>query len=112
MIPPGSRYQDAEKHFAPAHLYNEWGYPLVESDDQNGAVYVRVATRHTTYLMTTAPDPVPPPLEYYAKETENLQFLAYKLLDDPKRWNEIADANPRIWYPLDLQAGDYLRIPS
>src|SRR5215510_6462727 len=99
MIPPGSRYQAAEKHFVRAHMYSEWGFPLVDSE-ANGALSVRQVTRQTTYLLTTLHDALPPPMEYYAKMTENMQFLAYKFLDDPKRWPEIADANEKVWYPL------------
>ena len=111
MIPPGSRYAEAEKHFVPAHTYSEWGFPLVESG-ASGALSVRKVVRQTTYLLITLPDRFPPPIEYYVKMTENMQFLAYKFLYDPKRWNEIADANPKVWYPLDLPMGEYIRIPS
>lgn len=112
MIPPGSRYQDAEHHFTKAHIYSQWGYPLLQQAENMINLQVRLVTRDTLYLVTTVPDTAPPPQEYFAKDTENMQFLGYKFLDDPKRWHEIAAVNPGVWYPLDLQAGDYLRIPQ
>ena len=112
MIPPGSRYQAAVHHASVAHRYNAWGYPLMEGEIERNTLRIRKVRHDTLYLLTTGPDFVQAPLEYYTKEDENMQFLGYKHLEDPKRWHEIADANPRVWYPLDLKMGDRLRIPS
>ena len=112
MIPPGSRYQDAEHNFTLAHRYNAWGYPLLEGEIEKNTLRARRVGRDTLHLMTTVEDLTIPPFEYYAKEDENMQFLAYKHLDDPKRWHEIANVNSKVWYPLDLKPGACLRIPS
>ena len=32
MIPPGSRYEDAEHYFTKCHTYNEWGFPVLEGE--------------------------------------------------------------------------------
>jgi hypothetical protein len=109
MIPSGSRYQQAAKEFTECHIYDEYGYPWVE---KTGNVYRFVSnSREATYLVTTLPLPPPPPREYYAKDTESYQFLAYKFLKNPLRWWELAEANPQVWYPLDLTMGSYIRVP-
>ena len=114
MIPAGSRYEDAERQFTVAHLYSEWGFPLLEGEGID--MRVRTANRDTLYRVTTisSPDiqPYQAPIEYYAKEDEDFQFLAYKFTGDARRWWEIADANQKVWYPLDLTMGDYIRIPQ
>jgi hypothetical protein len=46
------------------------------------------------------------------KETDNIQLLAFKALQDPTRWWVIANANPHIRYPLDLKAGDMIHLPE
>jgi hypothetical protein len=114
MIPAGSRYEQAQREFTAAHLYSEWGFPLLEGEGID--LRVRIATRDTLYRVTTisAPDtqPYQAPFEYYAKEDEDFQFLAYKFTGDARRWWELADANQAVWYPLDLRMGDYIRVPG
>ena len=51
-------------------------------------------------------------LDYYVKDGEYFQFLAYKFLGDAQRWHEIADLNPQVWYPLDIAHGHLLRVPT
>ena len=68
--------------------------------------------RVALYLVTTLPLPPVPPAEYYAKDTENLPFLAFKFVEDSTQWWRIAEVNPSIWYPLDMGQGAYLRVPS
>lgn len=109
MIPPDSRYEDAEKQFSPAHLYSEWGYPLAEGTPPS--YVVRQVSRETLYRLQSAVPSVPQPHDYYVKDTEHIAFLGYKFLGDAKRWWEIADANPKVWYPLDLEMGDFIVIP-
>lgn len=110
MIPPGSRYEDADHVFTQAHTYNQYGYPYLQDDAPN--LKIIVINRETLYrlasLDTGEPDPTQ---EYFVKEGESVQFLALKFLSDAKRWPEIADANPDLWYPLDFGMGDYIHIP-
>lgn len=110
MIPAGSRYEQADHQFTLAHSYNEWGYPVLEGDSINPKV--KLVSRETLFLLRTAPESPAPLQEYYAKETEGFQFLAYKFMADARRWWELCEVNPGVWYPLDLKPGDYLRIPS
>jgi len=44
-------------------------------------------------------------------EGERIDILAYKYFGDPKLWWVICDYN-HISFPLDLQIGQILRIPS
>jgi len=110
MIPAGSRYEEAERQFTQAHLYNEWGYPLLEGENPN--IKVSVANRETLFRVSTLSRGIPePPLEYYAKESEHMPWLAYKFMGDSRRWSELADANPAVWHPLDLKPGNFIKVP-
>jgi len=110
MITPGSRYEDADKAFTQAHVYNRYGYPYLQDDAPN--LKVVIVNRETTYRLPTTISPsVFQGQEYYVKEGETMQFLAFKFLADPKRWHEIADGNPSLWYPLDASMGDYIQVP-
>ena len=111
MIPQGSRYEQAEHHFSMAHMYSQRGYPLLEGEVGMTSLRIRTALRDTLYIMQTEVEPVGESTSYYVKESENYQFLGYKILDDPRRWWELAELNPQVFYPLDLQAGDRLRVP-
>lgn len=110
MIPAGSRYQEASKEFVECHTYDQYGRPIVVEEE--GTHRYRVEAREATYLVTSLPLPPPPPQEYYAKDGESYQFIAYKFLKNPLRWTEVAEANPNIWYPLDLTMGSYIRVPT
>jgi len=43
---------------------------------------------------------------------ESFFTLAVKYYGDDNLWTLLADANPHIRYPLDLQAGDEIVIPN
>ena len=111
MIPAGSRYEAAERQFAPAHVYNQHGDAVFE-DTTPPMLQFAVVNYEATYLVTTLPLPPPPPAEYYAKDSENFPFLGFKFLEDSRAWWRIAEVNPQIWYPLDIQPGTYMKIPS
>ena len=108
MIPPGSRYEDSDHVFTQTHLYNQFGYPYLQDDAPN--LKIVIVNRETTYRLMSTP-PTVQGQEYYVKDGESMQFLAFKFLSDAKRWNEIADANPSLWYPLDAGMGDYIQLP-
>lgn len=110
MIPPGSRYEQADKEFVDTHLYDSFNRPLVERD--TGVYRYVFESREATYLLTTLPLPPPPPQQYYVKDGETFQYIAYKFLKDPTRWWQIAEANPQVWYPLDAGMGDFIRVPT
>jgi hypothetical protein len=110
MIPAGSRYEQADRTFTEAHVYNEFGYPYLEGEAPN--LKIRIERRDTTYLMgplTRAG--LAPMLNYYVKQDESPQWLGYKFTGDSSNWWQIADANPQIWYPLDAKMGDYIGVP-
>jgi hypothetical protein len=109
MIPPGSRYETSERIFAEAHSYSEFGYPFLEGESPN--LKIKVFNRETGYVPLPPMMSRNPLIEYYVKADEGPQWLAYKFLGDAKRWWEIADANPQIWYPLDMRQADYIVIP-
>jgi hypothetical protein len=111
MIPQGSRYELADKAFVQAHIYDIYENAVFE-DTTPPMLRFHLANRDATYLVTTLPLPPPPPAEYYAKDQEHMPFLAFKFMEDSTQWWRIADANPNIWYPLDLAQGAYMRIPS
>jgi hypothetical protein len=108
MIPAGSRYEQADRAFTEAHIYNQYGYPYLEGEAPN--LKIKVDRREATYLlgMVGAPGPV---LNYYVKQDEGIQWLGYKFTGDASRWWEIAVNNPQVWYPLDLAMGDYIGVP-
>jgi hypothetical protein len=110
-VPTGSRYERAEHLDAFSHVYNESGYPLMEGEVGLTSLRLQVVAREALYMMTTEQDPGAKVDAYYAKETESFQFLGFKVFEDPKRWTELADLNPQVWYPLDLQMGQFLLVP-
>ena len=111
MIPPGSRYEEAEHVFTAGHTYNEWGFPLLEGDRPN--LKVTTVNRETTYLVNSLQaTPGSPQQQYYVKDTENIQFLGFKFMRDASQWWHIADANPDVWYPHDLFMGTLIVIPD
>ena len=109
MIPVGSRYEAAQRVFVAAHVYNEFGYPLLEGDNPN--LKIRIANREAAFIPPGS-EPAPPDrtMEYYVKDTEDFSYLAYKFMADSTKWHELASINPEIWYPLDAAMGDYIRV--
>ena len=51
--------------------------------EKSGIHRYQVEAREATYLVTALPLPPPPPQEYYAKDGESFQFIAYKFLKNP-----------------------------
>ena len=110
-IPQGSRYEDADREWADSHVYDVYENPRLE-DVTPPSLRFNTVSREATYLVTTLPIPPPPPAEYYVKDREHLPLLAFKFLEDSTSWWRIAEVNIPVWYPLDLPAGSYIRIPS
>ncbi len=110
MIPTGSRYEDAERHFVTQHFYDTFGHPLLE--EQDGKIRFVQSSVECTYLLNTLPLPPPPPAEYFVKDTEHPAMLGFKFLSDSTLWWQVAEVNPHIWYPLDMKPGDYMRVPT
>lgn len=111
MIAPGSRYESATHLFTKSHSYSQWGFPVLEGEVGMESLQIKLNSRDTLYLFPNT-GLTTPPMEYYAKDGENMPWQAHKYLRDCKRWWEIATANPEIWYPLDMDAGSYMRMPT
>jgi LysM domain len=109
MISADSRYQDSVKAFSTAHIYDQYGRILFNADD--GTPQVRTSTRETIYRLSIPNADPPPPLEYHVKEGETMQFLAWKTMRRHSSWWQLAEANPHIWYPLDMPIGTVVRVP-
>lgn len=50
--------------------------------------------------------------KYTVKSGETLESIAAKLYGDPTQFWRIADINPQIRFPLDLESGMVIRIPQ
>ena len=90
-------------HLSDQALLRRLGTPA--AGEQDGTLRFMYTSAETTYLLTTLPLPPPPPAEYFAKDCEHFAFIAFKFMDDSTRWWELAEVNPKIWYPLDLKTG-------
>lgn len=49
---------------------------------------------------------------YQIREGDRYDSLAAQFLGDPLKWWMIADQNPQVFYPENLQPGAMLRIPT
>jgi nucleoid-associated protein YgaU len=50
--------------------------------------------------------------KYSVKIEDTLEGLATQIYGDPSLWWRIADLNPQIKFPLDLEPGMVIRIPK
>lgn len=48
---------------------------------------------------------------YTVRQGDTLESIAARLLGSTSRYWELADLNPQVKFPLDLSAGDVIRIP-
>jgi nucleoid-associated protein YgaU len=62
-------------------------------------------------LRRTAIDPPIGSISYVVKAGDTFESLAYKFYDDADRWYVLADANPDVFWPLDLIPGRRISIP-
>ena len=109
MITPDSRYQDAVKTFTVGHTYDQFGRIYLNGDEPSPVP--RTVSYETLFRLTT-PAPVPvSPVTYMVKDGEDLSFIAWKLTSAHNNWWRLAEANPSIWYPLDLTTGTALKVP-
>lgn len=109
MINSESRYQEASKSFTYSHSYDQYGRTYLDGD--SATPIPRVVARETLFRLS-APSPSPAtPVEYVVRQGESLSYVAWKLMTAHSNWWKIAEANPSVWYPLDIQPGTSLRIP-
>lgn len=109
MITSDSRYQDAVRAFATAHVYDQHGRIILNGDE--GVPIVRTSTQEATYRLTVPNNVPPPPLEYRVVQGETMAFIAWKTMRQHSSWWLLAEANPQVWYPLDIPTGAGLRVP-
>jgi nucleoid-associated protein YgaU len=50
-------------------------------------------------------------MTYVVREGDTLENIATRMLGLPTRYWEIADINPQVKFPLDLEVGTVLRLP-
>lgn len=50
--------------------------------------------------------------KYTVKLKDTVETIATSIYGDPRQWWRIADINPQIKFPLDLQPGMVIRIPQ
>lgn len=51
-------------------------------------------------------------LHHTVIEGDRIDTISFRYYGDPLLWWYIADANPEVFYPEDLQPGQSLRIPQ
>lgn len=51
-------------------------------------------------------------LEYVTKAGDTFESIASQFYGDGNKWFHIADANPEVFFPLDLIAGVQIYVPS
>lgn len=49
---------------------------------------------------------------YTIQAGDRFEIIAFKTLGDPRLWWKIANANPEVFYPEQLQTGAVIRIPA
>lgn len=50
--------------------------------------------------------------QYYVTPGDTFESLAAKLYGDAGQYWRLADLNPQIKFPLDMQPGDIIRVPQ
>lgn len=110
MISADSRYQDAAKAFTVGHTYDEFGRIYLNGDDQTPLP--RTQVHETLFRLSVPVSTVVAPVDYFVREGETMSFVSWKLLAAHSNWWQLADANPNIWYPLDLRPGTQLKVPA
>lgn len=48
---------------------------------------------------------------YTVRQNETLESIAFRHLGDSRRYWEIADMNPQVLFPLDIDTGTVIRLP-
>jgi len=62
-------------------------------------------------LRKTTTDPVVGSSVHGVAGDETFEKIAFERYGDADKWYVITDANPKIFWPLDLEAGDEIVIP-
>ena len=109
MIPPGSRYEFAERLFSEAHSYNEYGYPFLEGETPNLKIKVTPGRRPTSGCRR--PSPASRLSTTTSRPTSRRSGWLTSSSGTPSGGTRSLTATAEIWYPLDMKQGDYIGIP-
>lgn len=80
--------------------------PAVQSESADGEVEASFSLRPTSDQNRTSYKTI------QTRGTDTMESLARRIYGDGGKWYIIADANPEIFWPLDLAPGTTLRIPQ
>lgn len=79
---------------------------LIQSTDSDGDV-------NGVFTLRQMDNEVPQGSIAYTTQTEDsFESLAYKYYGDSNKWYVIADVNPSVFWPLDLDSGELIYVPS
>ena len=91
-------------------IYQGSRYRLVgqiQIEDENSEVNRIYLLRETTL------EPPDGSSIYQVRAGETFESLAFRWYGDANKWSVLADANPRVFFPLDLVAGMKIyRVPA
>jgi nucleoid-associated protein YgaU len=62
-------------------------------------------------LRQTSVEPPEGSVPYTVQAGDTFESLAAKRYGDGNKWYIIADVNPQVFFPLDLEAGEVIYIP-
>ena len=82
-------------------IYSLSRYTYGQNDSQTG---VLTAIRKNSASLLV--------FQYTVRPGDTFENLAAKLYGDSAQYWRLADLNPQIKFPLDLKAGDIIRIPQ
>lgn len=63
-------------------------------------------------LISTTDDDVEGRSQYVTKAGDTFESLAFRFYGDANKWWTLANANSQVFWPLDLQAGVEINVPS
>lgn len=78
-------------------LYSSVSRYSLTSDGKYAERKVNATTRYTLYTV---------------RQGDTLESIAARLLGTTERYWELADLNPQVKFPLDIDTGTVIRIPS
>jgi len=77
----------------------------IQIEDNDGEI-------SSVYTLRKFPADIPRgSVPYKTRAGDTFESLAYRYYDDANKWYIIADVNPQIFWPFDLQSGALIYIP-
>ena len=78
---------------------------MLQIEEGDGNVYLVFPLRKTTV------DPPTGSKRYLVQAGETFESLAYRFYNDANKWYILADVNPQIFWPLDVESGVEIIVP-